>query len=131
MDCQKKTALGGEPETRPENEEQPADFTQSAPPAQVNTVRVWRISRRPYRIGARGRDASLAAFERLDAYRQQADYSWLIAPDGRALTLVEGGYYEALRRAAYGHAPPLDPLDLDDILAAEADAWTAGARHVA
>lgn len=129
MRAKENAAPGGKPGTRPETKDHPAESTSSAPPAQVDTVRVWRITRRPYRLGARGHDAGLAAFDRLDGFRQDADYLWLFAPDGRALVIVEGGYYEALRRAAYGHAPVLDPLALDDLYAAEADAWSARARH--
>lgn len=120
---QNEKAAPGTNRTRPAVEIKPGNYSESAPAAQV--ARVWRITRRPLRLGERGADLPLVAFDRLDAFLQGADYLWLIARDGRSLALVEGDFFERIRRAAHGHAPALDPLDLDALHAAETEARDA------
>ena len=116
-------ALGVGSEPRPEEKV----LRESTPPSSaaqghVGVIRVWRLTRRPFRDGRRGADLPAAAFDRLNSFLQSADYVLMLGADGRGLALADARYFERLRRAAHGFAPILDPLDLDDEWSAEDDA---------
>lgn len=107
MNLQRKAAPRVGPEARPENENQPPESTRFAPPAQVRPVRLWRFLVWPKKFGVRCADTNERVLSALERILAGGDYARLIAADGRTIAVVEGDFFEALRRAAFDYDPPL------------------------